>query len=129
MGNCFSDPSSKPKGKGQVLGSGPKPSTTNNASSPTTNTGSIAKKQNYQGSSPATLGGSAGEQGSERERALAAAEERAKAVSSERASASVFFSFPFSFPCSFPFALFFFRYPYLQSVSFFLSASVKIDRD
>jgi hypothetical protein len=81
MGNCFSDPSSKPKGKGQVLGSGPKPSTINNASSPTTNTGSIAKKQNYQGSSPATLGGSAGEQGSERERALAAAEERAKAVS------------------------------------------------
>jgi hypothetical protein len=87
MGNCFSDPSSKPKGKGQVLGSGPKPSTstTNNNSAPTTNTGSIAKKQNYQGSSPATLGGSAGEQGSERERALAAAEERAKAVSqSER---------------------------------------------
>lgn len=81
MGNCFSDPSSKPKGKGQVLGSGPKPSTTNNNSAPTTNTGSIAKKQNYQGSSPATLGGSAGEQGSERERALAAAEERAKAVS------------------------------------------------
>jgi hypothetical protein len=86
MGNCFSDPSSKPKGKGQVLGSGPKPSTTNNTTSLTTNTtGSIAKKQNYQGSSPATLGGSAGEQGSERERALAAAEERAKAVSqSER---------------------------------------------
>jgi hypothetical protein len=80
MGNCFSDPSSKPKGKGQVLGSGPKLSTTNPTSS-TTNTGSIAKKQNYQGSSPATLGGSAGEHGSERERALAAAEERAKAVS------------------------------------------------
>ena len=86
MGNCFSDPSSKPKGKGQVLGSRPKPSTTNtNTNSPTTNTGSVARKQNYQGSSPATLGGSAGEQGSERERALAAAEERAKAVSgSER---------------------------------------------
>ena len=87
MGNCLSDPSSKPKGKGQVLGSGPKPSTTNNDSQ-TTNTGSINRKQNYQGSSPATLGGSAGEQGSERERALAAAEERAKAV-----SRSVFFSF------------------------------------
>jgi len=83
MGNCFSDPSSKPKGKGQVLGSGPKPSTTN-TDSQTTNTGSINRKQNYQGSSPATLGGSAGEQGSERERALAAAEERAKAVSLER---------------------------------------------
>ena len=90
MGNCFSDPSSKPKGKGQVLGSGPKPSTTN-TDSPTTNTGSVARKQNYQGSSPATLGGSAGEQGSERERALAAAEERAKAVS--RSERPLLFSF------------------------------------
>jgi hypothetical protein len=96
MGNCFSDPSTKPKGKGQVLGSGPKPSSTNPTSS-TTNTGSIAKKQNYQGSSPATLGGSAGEQGSERERALAAAEERAKAVSQSELQRASFSSSSSSF--------------------------------
>jgi hypothetical protein len=80
MGNCFSDPSSK-KGKGQVLGSGPAPNKSTNTNQSTG--GSIAGKKptNYQSTQPSTLGGSAGEQGSERERALQAAEERARAVS------------------------------------------------
>jgi len=85
MGNCFSDPSSSSKkgqGKGQVLGSGPA-SSTSPANTANTNSGSAAgrKQTNYQASTPAALGGSTGQQGSERERALQAAEERAKAVS------------------------------------------------
>ena len=85
MGNCFSDASSSSKkgqGKGQVLGSGPA-SSTSPANTANTNSGSAAgrKQTNYQASTPAALGGSTGQQGSERERALQAAEERAKAVS------------------------------------------------
>lgn len=95
MGNCFSDPSAK-KGKGQVLGSGPSnPTTTTNPNITTGSTAGKGRNTNYQGSSPAALGGSTGEQGSERERALAAAEERAKAVSL-RAVARVPSHYPFT---------------------------------
>ncbi|ADV23539.1 hypothetical protein I305_01532 [Cryptococcus gattii E566] len=86
MGNCFSDPS-KPPGKGQTLGS--TPSRPAQSSSTTTTTqpspaGGRPAKQKINSPPPRTLGapGGGGDAGDPRERALKAAEERAKSVSS-----------------------------------------------
>lgn len=97
MGNCFSDPSiqkgGKGKGKGQVLGSGPSQAqTVGGSSSAATATGAgggggggaggrTGGRVGVGGRAAQPLGGGASEMGMERERALAAAEERAKAVS------------------------------------------------
>lgn len=85
MGNCFSDPS-KPPGKGQTLGSAPShpaqssPTTT---TQPTSAAGRPAK-QRINSPPPQMLGspGAGGDAGNPRDRALKAAEERAKAVNS-----------------------------------------------
>ncbi|WVO14443.1 hypothetical protein L204_102076 [Cryptococcus depauperatus] len=79
MGNCFSDPSasSKTRGNGQALGSAP-----STVTQPTHPVHSQSKKPSGRLSSPPpqTLGNSFGdESGDPRERALRAAEERAKA--------------------------------------------------
>ncbi|WWC93300.1 hypothetical protein V866_000133 [Kwoniella sp. B9012] len=81
MGNCFSDPSHKPskgQGQGQKLGSGPTP--TQQQKTQTKNT--IKSPTNHE--PPRTLGGGSGvsaggDIADPRERALKAAEERAKA--------------------------------------------------
>lgn len=83
MGNCFSDPSGPSKKGGQVLGSGPAQPAS--ASGPSTTGGGgggrVGAAGSQNGRPPQPLGGGVSEMGRERERALAAAEERAKAVS------------------------------------------------
>ncbi|KIR33427.1 hypothetical protein I352_04196 [Cryptococcus deuterogattii MMRL2647] len=85
MGNCFSDPS-KPPGKGQTLGSTPsRPAQSSSTTTTTTTTqpspaGGRPAKQKINSPPPQTLGapGGGGDAGDPRERALKAAEERAK---------------------------------------------------
>lgn len=84
MGNCFSDPS-KAESKGQKLGSGPS-STAATQSAPTSNKPTSKPTAGTRVTSvpPQTLGGgltAVDNDGDARERALRAAEERAKAVS------------------------------------------------
>lgn len=98
MGNCFSDPSSpdsKPgsksktksktqgQGQGQRLGSGPVPAPGSTLAQATGDQGRIHSQSTAAAAPPRILGGGAGggEDGAARERALRAAEERAKAVS------------------------------------------------
>ncbi|ODN77747.1 hypothetical protein L202_04884 [Cryptococcus amylolentus CBS 6039] len=97
MGNCFSDPSHtpKPKGKGQVLGSAPAPSSTPHQPQQQGYSQSTAGSQRQGGgrinSHPAqSLGGSVngGGGGDARDRALRAAEERAKAAQGKGVHAS-----------------------------------------
>ena len=88
MGNCFSDPSGKPKHGGQKLGSGPAP--TSAAQPQPAAAGAKPKQTNSEpprtlgGSSTTGPGGSGGGDAAARERALQAAEERANAVSLAR---------------------------------------------
>lgn len=84
MGNCFSDPS-KAESKGQKLGSGPSTTaatqSTSIANKPTSKPTAGTKVTSVP---PQTLGGglmAVDNDGDARERALRAAEERAKAVS------------------------------------------------
>ncbi|WVW85321.1 hypothetical protein I302_107359 [Kwoniella bestiolae CBS 10118] len=91
MGNCFSDPSSQPShkhGQGQKLGSAP-------ASRPTPQQQQLSTRGKTNNDPPRTLGGSIGGSpgaevggGDPRERALKAAEERAKASQSKGVNAS-----------------------------------------
>jgi len=87
MGNCFSDPS-KPPGKGQTLGSAPSASTTHRPNETARRSpGSSAPPRTLRGYGTETpLGaevasGSGTGDGDARDRALRAAEERAKTVS------------------------------------------------
>ena len=88
MGNCFSDPSGKPKHGGQKLGSGPAP--TSVAQPQPAAAGAKPKQTNSEpprtlgGFSTTGPGGSGGGDAAARERALQAAEERANAVSLAR---------------------------------------------
>ncbi|WVQ80002.1 hypothetical protein IAT38_002103 [Cryptococcus sp. DSM 104549] len=84
MGNCFSDPSPhKPPGKGQTLGSASSPNQAQRQAQQAPYSSPPQKKPSRGGSNapPQTLGspGAGGESGDPRERALRAAEERAKA--------------------------------------------------
>lgn len=85
MGNCFSDPS-KPPGKGQTLGSTPShpAQSSSTTTAPPTSAAGRPAKQRINSPPPQTLGspGAGGDAGDPRGRALQAAEERAKAVSS-----------------------------------------------
>ncbi|WVO21408.1 uncharacterized protein IAS62_002716 [Cryptococcus decagattii] len=95
MGNCFSDPS-KPPGKGQTLGSTPsRPAQSSSTTTTTTTTQpSPARvrpaKQKINSPPPQTLGtpGGGGDAGDPRERALKAAEERAKTAQGKGVNAS-----------------------------------------
>ncbi|WVQ72693.1 hypothetical protein IAR50_002253 [Cryptococcus sp. DSM 104548] len=98
MGNCFSDPSPpKPKGKGQVLGSAPSTSHQPQQQGYSQGTGGPQREGGRIQSQPAqSLGGSTsgggagagGGGGDARDRALRAAEERAKAAQGKGVHAS-----------------------------------------
>ncbi|OCF35741.1 hypothetical protein I316_02231 [Kwoniella heveanensis BCC8398] len=98
MGNCFSDPSkphtSKSQGQGQVLGSGsgPAPSRSDNTAAPPSSKPS-SSTIGRNSAPPRTLGGGSTVGGGSglddpRERALRAAEERAKAAQGKGVNAS-----------------------------------------
>ncbi|WVF67631.1 hypothetical protein IAT40_002389 [Kwoniella sp. CBS 6097] len=96
MGNCFSDPSkphkSQGQGQGQVLGSGPaRPNNAASGNSQASAAGQGGSTIGRNSAPPRTLGGGStvgGGTEDPRERALRAAEERAKAAQGKGVNAS-----------------------------------------